>query len=195
MLDLPAGYACRKPRYSQTQKKVAVEHYRMHGQCIASTIHALGYPCRSVLSDWIGEVFPESRKRILGGFKQISYSDSMKQAGVMALCARNGSAQAIAEKLGVCRVTLYNWKNQLLGHETPASMKLSDNSSPDQVKLQLETLQSDLRQFQLERDILKTANEILEKGLGVDPQKLSNREKTLLVEAHKERYLLRRTEY
>jgi putative transposase len=116
----------------------------------------------------------------------------MKQAGVMARCARNGSAQAIAEILGICRVTLYNWKNQLLGNDAPTSMKLSNNSSPDHVELrrQLEMLQSELRQFQLERDLLKTTNEVLEKGLCVDPKTLSNREKTLLVEAHKEQYPL-----
>jgi transposase len=108
----------------------------------------------------------------------------------MALCARNGSAQAIAEKFGVCRVTLYNWKNQLLGHEAPASMKVNDNSSPDQVKLQLEILQNDLQQLQLERDLLKIANEVLEQSVTVDLQKLGNREKTLLVEAQKERYSL-----
>ncbi|KAB2729175.1 helix-turn-helix domain-containing protein [Brucella anthropi] len=33
---------------------------------------------------------------------------------------RQESAQALAEKLGVCRPTLYNWKNQLLGPEAPA---------------------------------------------------------------------------
>jgi len=114
----------------------------------------------------------------------------MKQAGVMALCARNGSAQAIAEQFGVCRETLYNWKNQLLGHEAPASVKINDNSSPDQVKLQLERLQSDLQQCQLERDLLKTASGVLEKGVGVDLQKLTPREKTLLVEAQKEQYSL-----
>lgn len=171
MLDLSAGYARKKQRYSQAQKEEAVEHYRTHGQCIASTIHALDYPCRSELSDWIGEIFPEARKRTIGGFKQISYPDSMKKAGVMALCTRNGSAQAIAEKLGICRVTLYNWKNQLLGHEAPTYMKLNNNSSPDQVELkrQLEILQSKRQQFQLELDLLKTANEILEKGLCADP--------------------------
>ena len=49
MLDLPAGYAHKKQRYSQAQKEEAVEHYRTHGQCIASTIHALDYPCRRVI--------------------------------------------------------------------------------------------------------------------------------------------------
>jgi len=41
----------------------------------------------------------------------------IEQAAVLALCTRKESAKALAQKLGVCRQTLYNWKNQLLGPE------------------------------------------------------------------------------
>ena len=44
--------------------------------------------------------------------------------------------------------------------------------------------------MQLERDLLNKANELLKKGLGVDLQILSNREKTLLVDALKQTYSL-----
>jgi putative transposase len=44
-------------------------------------------------------------------------------------------------------------------------------------------LERDIRRLQLEHDLLKKANELLKKGLGVSPQLLSNREKTLLVDA------------
>jgi putative transposase len=37
--------------------------------------------------------------------------------------------------------------------------------------------------LQLEHDLLKKANELLKRGLGVDLQLLTNREKTLLVDA------------
>lgn len=118
----------------------------------------------------------------------------MKQAGVIELSTRRETAQAVAEKLGVCRPTLYNWKNQLLGREAPASMKHSNNSPPvperAELERQLESLQRDIRQLQLERDLLKKANEILKKGLGVDLQLVTNREKTLLVDALKELYAL-----
>ncbi len=40
-----------------------------------------------------------------------------KQVAVYELSTREGSAQAVARKLDVDRVTLYNWKNQLLGRE------------------------------------------------------------------------------
>ena len=44
--------------------------------------------------------------------------------------------------------------------------------------------------MQLEHDILKKANELLKKGLGVDPQLLSNREKTMLVDTLGQTYAL-----
>ncbi|MEN0100916.1 MAG: IS3 family transposase, partial [Brucella pseudogrignonensis] len=102
--------------------------------------------------------------------------------------------QSLAEKLGVCRPTLYNWKNQLLGPEAPAIMKRKNNSPPvperEELERQLATLQHDIQKLQLEHDLLKKANEILKKDLGVDLQLLSNREKTLLVDALKDLYQL-----
>ncbi len=193
-LDLPVGYAGREAKYSQAQKEAAVEHYLTHDRCIAATMRALGYPGRGTLTAWVREALPEKRKAVIGSAGRRRYPESMKQAGVIELCTRRETAQALAEKLGVCRPTLYNWKNQLLGREAPASMKHSNNSPPAperaELERQLESLQRDIRQLQLESDLLKKANEILKKGLGVDLQLLTNREKTLLVDALKERYAL-----
>jgi transposase InsO family protein len=55
---------------------------------------------------------------------------------------------------------------------------------------QIESLRRDIRKFQIERDILKKANEIIKKGLGVDPRLLTNPEKTALVDALKQTYTL-----
>jgi transposase InsO family protein len=69
----------------------------------------------------------------------------------------------------------------------------SDNKSPperEELERQLESLRCDIRQLQLERDLLKKAHELLKKGLGVDLHFLSNREKTLLVDALKDLYRL-----
>ena len=51
-LDLSASYV-RQPRYSQAQKELTVGHYLEHDRCIAATIRALGYPSRSLLSEWL----------------------------------------------------------------------------------------------------------------------------------------------
>ncbi|MCY1543737.1 hypothetical protein D9M68_795660 [compost metagenome] len=73
-------------------------------------------------------------------------------------------------------------------------MKRQNNSPPvpdaAELQRQVESLQQSLHRLQLEHDILKKANELLKKGLGVNPQLLSNREKTLLVDALKPIYSL-----
>jgi hypothetical protein len=49
--------------------------------------------------------------------------------------------------------------------------------------VQLESLQLDVRRLQLEHDLLMRANELLKKETGIDRQVLTNREKTLLADA------------
>ena len=157
-LDLSAGYAGRKPKFSQAQKAAAIEHYLTHDRCIAATMRALGYPGRGTLTKWVREAFPEARRAVVGNVGQRRYPESLKQAGVMELCTRQESAQAVADKLGVCRPTLYNWKNQLLGREAPASMKHTHQSPKarerEELELQVEVLRSEVRQLRLEQDLL-----------------------------------------
>ena len=65
-------------------------------------------------------------------------------------------------------------------------------SDPERAELerQVQSLRRDVRQLQLEHDLLKKANELLKKGLGVDLPLLSNREKTVLVDALRKTYTL-----
>ena len=190
-LDLSAGYL-RQPRYSQAQKERAVGHYLEHGCCIAATIKSLGYPSRSLLAAWLQELHPPERARVVG--RSHALTPGAKQSAVIALCMRPASALAVAQELGVSRPSLYKWKNQLLGHDASESMKRQQDApaSLDQVELeqQLETLRRDIQRLQLEKDLLKKANELLKKELGIDRQSLTNREKTQLVDALRPIYTL-----
>lgn len=165
--DLRRGYVRRKLKYSEEQKNAAIEHYVNHGRCVAFTLRSLGYPCRQVLWEWVHERYPETRKRVVGKAARSAASLASKQAAVYELCTREGSAQAVARKLDVDRVTLYNWKNQLLGRKVPASMK-RDKGSPaetsrDELERQVEALRREIRNLQLEHDLLKKANELIKK--------------------------------
>lgn len=192
--DLPRGYARSKPKYSQAQMRLAVEHYLEHGRCISATIKTLGYPARDSLRAWIHELHPELHTRVISRSDGLARPPEMKHAAVIALCTRQESAQAVAQKLGVCRPTLYNWKNQLLGQETPASMKPRHESasSPEREELerQLESLRREVHRLRLEHDLLKKANELVKKDTGINRQVLTNRDKTLLVDALRQTYLL-----
>jgi transposase InsO family protein/transposase-like protein len=192
--DLPAARICSKPKYSDEQKKAAVDHYLSHGRCLAATVKALGYPVDVTLAAWLDERHPARKARVVGKATGGRHAQELKQKAVIDLCTRQDSGQTVAQKIGVSRPTLYNWKNQLLGREVPASMKRQENRSPapdrEELERQVESLQRDIRQLQLQHDILKKANELLKKGLGVDLRLLSNREKMSLVDALKQTYAL-----
>jgi transposase InsO family protein/transposase-like protein len=190
-LDLPTGYI-RLPKYTQAQKERAAEHYLEHGRCLSATIKALGYPSRALLSAWIQDLHPESRTRVVGRSQELT--PSKKQAAVIALCMRQESAEAVAHELGVSRPTLYKWRNQLLSQDAPALMKRQKDSPPSservELEQQIEVLRRSIRRLQLEQDLLKKANEILKKDLGIDRQLLTNREKTQLIDALRSNYTL-----
>ena len=86
--DLQVGYARRKSKYSDEQKKLAVEHYMNHGHCFSATLKALGYPGRYTLTAWVRKLYPEGRKYAVSRAHRPSHPLSSKQAAVYALCTR-----------------------------------------------------------------------------------------------------------
>lgn len=113
--------------YSYEDRIRAVELSSKLGKRVRPTIRQLGCPTKNAL-----KALPEARRSVVGSAGRRRYSGKLMQAGVIALCTREESAQAVADRLGVCRPTLYNWKNQLLGREAPASMKRTPPSLPSQ---------------------------------------------------------------
>ena len=190
--DLPRGYARKKLKYTQAQQTLAIEHYFAHGRCIAATIKTLGYPSRDSLRAWIQAVRPRLCSPDVARPDTSARSPGLKQAAVIALCTRQESAREVAQRLGVCGPTLYNWKNQLLSPETPASMTSKlDPPRPDEreeLQRQIDELRRNLHRLRLENDLLNKANELIKKDGGINLQSLSNREKTQLVDALKQIY-------
>ena len=189
--DLPIRSVPRTPKFSTAQKQVALEHYATHGRCISWTLRALGYPGRATLTAWVREAFPDAKTISNATYGPGNHSDAVKQAAVVGLYSRQESAQALAKKFGVSRPTLYAWKTQILGPEAPAMMKRKKRAlypELEELERQREALQRDIRELQIEHDLLKTASEMIKKELGGDLRDLSNREKTMLIVALKNRY-------
>ena len=126
---LRVGYTRSRGKFTVAQKQHAVQHYMDHGRCIAFTLRALGYPSRETFSKWLDELHPDERIRMVGRAPNVQYSMETKKEAILELCIRNTSAEEIAKKVNVCRPTLYNWKNELLGPEAPALMKRHQRGS------------------------------------------------------------------
>lgn len=58
--DIPDANPYR--HYSESLKRVAVDHCFEHGKCLARTRRALGYPSKELLAAWIDEPGPGRRK-------------------------------------------------------------------------------------------------------------------------------------
>ncbi|MDA3950214.1 MAG: IS3 family transposase [Spirochaeta sp.] len=180
------------PKFSDEQKQVAVDYYIYHGHNLSRTVRALGYPSRTLLSEWIDELRPGIRKGAIRCGSAVSLTDEQKRRAVIDLCSRTGSANAVAESVGVTPQALYAWKRKLLGEGAVAEVKKKNETtrSDDQDELlqEVEALQKKIHKLQLEHDVLKKANELLKKDQGIDPQILTNREKTLLIDALRATY-------
>lgn len=199
--DLPRAQT-RKSRYSAEQKRIAVAHYLEHGQCLAFTRRNLGYPSIDLLKQWLDELVPiQQRVKQAQAKRSTLLSTRQKKNAVIALCSRDGSAEAVAKHIGVTREVLYKWKDQFLPSEYAKTMqktKVDEVSSNRSTQEKIDDLEQKLHVLQLEHDILKKANELIKKTSGVNPTHLSNREKTMLIDAlatrYKRRELLRALE-
>ena len=59
--EVTAGVYEREPRYSDEQRRVAVDHYLAHGKRLSRTMRTLGYPgSRETLACWVDEPAPAS---------------------------------------------------------------------------------------------------------------------------------------
>lgn len=179
-------------KYSEEQKKAAIEYYQEHGRCYARTIRALGYPCLELLTKWCKDFAPVRRKH---SKVAIQFSSGQKQEAIVSLCCRHGNAQEIANSYGTTRSSLYRWKTNLLGKENsmPRQNKQKQDLSDDKNQLlsEINDLKNEVRKLKIEKDILEAAVELIKKDPGVDLEYLSNREKTALVGALKNKHPLK----
>ena len=204
----------KKSKYTDEEKKIAVDYYLEHGKCVSSTCKKLGYPSRPMLDEWISELAPEHKRHCLSGGANIKYSQEHKEQAVIALCSREQPARKIAKKYGVTRENLYNWKRQLLDTENVTMKKKHTISLPtaqpistDTTKLQSEieelqsakdllqqerdALEKEVYRLKLERDIYEKAAEVIKKDEGISILTLTNREKAIVINALRNQYQLK----
>jgi putative transposase len=82
----------------------------------------------------VREAFPGMKPASNTAYGPGSHSDAVKQAAVVRLYICQESAQALAEKFGVSRPTLYAWKTQILGPEAPVTMKRKKSALPPELE-------------------------------------------------------------
>lgn len=192
---LDKGYVKKKrehwEKFSDDEKAAAVAKYFELDRHLSNTVKELGYPSRSLLVQWIDELAPGMRKKT----KPHKRHDDAERAGVVAgAYASDGTVVDAIRDADIDKTTFYNWRRKLLGDDAQKVVdRLNRDELPDDVGELRETIEAqraELRRLQLETAVWKGAAELVKKDPGADPSNLTNREKTILVGALRDRFAL-----
>lgn len=198
--EVPVGKMIREPRFSDDQKREAVEHYLGHGKSLSRTMRALGYPKGSdTLRGWIDELAPGQRKYRGPNPRRDPVPVEKKVQVVAELEARTGPAAQIAERHGVSRTAPYVWRREMMGDyggepETrgePVGREFDD--LPDGIEVLQDMLREAkmrLRRVQLGLEVRQATPEMVKKDPGAEPGLLTNAEKAAMVTALRPRWKL-----
>lgn len=203
--EVRPGKPTRQPKFALEMKRVAVEHCLERGRGLARTMRALGYPkSREYPASWTGGPAPGQRKS--GPAAKSRREDvplKEKIQAVAELEGRDGTAAEVAARHGAAREMPYVWRKRLLLGDNPNGKEPVNDRSPasrqydkpptDEAELAQTALdlRAEVRRLQTGPDVRSATLETVKKDLGTDPNRLTNREKALLVDSLRGRWKLR----
>ena len=176
----------KKSKWTDKEKKIAIEYYFNHGENATITSRKLGYPSRSLLELWVRQDKRWKLKHKIQN-KGTKLSAEQKQLAITDLITRDTSTKIVADKYNVSRVYLYIWQKELTGEKI---MKKS-NQKQEELEIEINELKKEKAKLLLENQVLKKANEIIKKEIGTDYSLLNNNEKTLVVSALKKDFSIK----
>ncbi|WP_258900478.1 IS3 family transposase [Bifidobacterium breve] len=115
---VPSGRGERYRRYTDGQKRAAVDHYLEYGRRPGRTMRMLGYPkSKELLMAWIDELAPGQRKLRHG-----PVPEELKREAVVAVASGRPESREAAAELGVQDATVREWKRQMLAKSEEATV-------------------------------------------------------------------------
>jgi putative transposase len=148
---------------------------------------------------WLREFQEAGNNEYLSPAKK--YLRERMKAAVKLMCSGGYTAEEVAENFGVNPTTVYRWKKRLkeypMSKRRRGEAKDVDHEDVEALRAEVQSLREEQKKLkeekywlQLEVDVLKVTAEILKKGQGADPKKLTNREKATAIGALRTTYPL-----
>lgn len=191
----------RYSKYSDEEKERAIQYYLKNGKNILQTVKVLGYPSRPLLKAWIKEYNPLEAERRCQTFKpHVRCTEEQQLQAVRESCRGDLTISEIAAIYNVTPSAVSIWRKKLLGEGRNQVMQKPPNEDKDTIQLkkekleleaEVEALRKEACRLQLENDVLKKAAELLKKDKGISLEKLTNRDKAIVIDALRNRYLLK----
>ena len=193
LIDGTENEPCKvKPAFTDEEISTVVKHYIENGKNYTRTVKTLGYPSRETLRKWVREIAPEERKILKS---RIQYSQEDKLKAVSDFCYREETVSTVAEAHSVHRRTLYKWKKELTQGELDIPMDRDLDVVKEKLEDEVIALRKEVSKLRMEKDLLEGAAELIKKDPGISLADLTNKEKTILIDALRKKYPLKELLY
>jgi len=195
-------------KYTIEEKEAAVNFYLNSKYGYHKAAKILGYPASSMqLRSWVMESKKYKNKTCDLSLDMIEYSKDNFIKAVVELCDCKDSLETICEKYNISKNILKDAAAVLLSKEHLNTMNNELNNgtldyeeikeSVDQLKKEKNELeeerlrlQEEVHRLKIERDALEVAGIMLKKYAGINLKMMSNREKTIVIDALNNKYRL-----
>ena len=170
----------RKSKYTQAQRKQAVDYYLNHGRSITKTAKDLGYPGKTLLREWINEdVTKEKILKCCNYNKKIVRYNHEQKTEIVQKYSTGESPKELSLEYHIHPNTVRSWAKKLLGQEIIDSMskkpkqdKFSSQTTltvdeliteKERLEQTVNKLKHDIYHLQLQKDILEKTAELIKK--------------------------------
>ena len=193
--------------YTKEQIEIALKEFDRLGS-VQATITLLGYPSHSTLYRWYEHRLankqnyhgsPEKlysvENKYINSARHPRHPDTNLKLEAIKRCFSLGEGvEYVSREIGDSRMSIYKWYRQYKQYGVAGLM-----SSKKQIKREntesapaqgISELQDQIKQLQMEVDVLKETLNLLKKDPGINVTELKNREKAVVIDAMKNKYPL-----
>lgn len=197
--------------YTKEQKEKALREFEKLGS-VQAVVTLLGYPTCHTLYTWYRNKISGTpdyhgslnkpyrvKEKYINSPIHPRYPDVNLKLDAINRCFSLGEGvEYVSREIGYSRMSIYVWHRQFQKYGVAGlmsskkqikrePMNVNDNNLKEQNFLEL---QDQIKQLQMEVDVLKETLNLLKKDQGINIMELKNREKAVIIDALKEKYSL-----
>ena len=197
--------------YTKEQKERALKEFERLCS-VQAVVTLLGYPSRHTLYDWyrnkiadiadyhgsLDKEYQIKQKYINAPNHPRNPDANLKLDAIKRCFSLGEGVEYVSRDIGYSRASIYSWyrKYQKFGVAGLMSSKkqikrenIDFNTEPSKQQ-EISELQEQIKQLQIEVDVLKEALNLLKKDPGINITELKNREKAVIIDAVEDKYSL-----
>ena len=197
--------------YTKEQKERALKEFERLGS-VQATVTNLGYPSRHTLYVWYRDMIANKqcyhgspnkpyqvKQKYINAPNHPRYPDTNLKLEAIKRCFSLGEGvEYVSREIGYSRMRIYACYRQyrkygvagLMSSKKQIKREKIDFNAESVPQSEISDLQDQIKQLQMEVDVLKEALNLLKKDPGIHVTELKNREKAVVIDAVKDKYSL-----